>query len=205
MKKHYENRGSFTQVPNVFFDTCELPETAQILFLRLLRYTGHKQGTFAGSMRKLANLVRMSKSTVHRMIKQLEDAKLITVSQTVGVETEREIMKITLLTDHLWAANRPDSVQATPKPAVSQQISKSIQLQTMPYVDYLQTPEWQAKREQALRLAEHRCQICNASGSLQVHHRSYERRGREAMSDLIVLCSKCHDLFHQSSELSQDY
>lgn len=87
---------------------------------------------------------------------------------------------------------------------ISQQINKSIQLQTMPYVNYLQSPEWQTKREQALRLAEYRCQICNASGSLHVHHRSYERRGREAMSDLIVLCGKCHELFHQSSELSQD-
>jgi hypothetical protein len=35
------------------------------------------------------------------------------------------------------------------------------QLAGMPYLDYLQTPEWQAKRASAVERAEGRCQLCN--------------------------------------------
>lgn len=70
------------------------------------------------------------------------------------------------------------------------------ELRTMPYQAYLQTPEWQEKRDQALESAGHRCQLCNSDDSLNVHHRSYERRGNEESSDLTVLCRACHSLFH---------
>lgn len=70
------------------------------------------------------------------------------------------------------------------------------ELRTMPYQAYLQTPEWQAKRDQALDKAGHRCQLCNSNDSLNVHHRTYERRGNEELSDLTVLCRACHSLFH---------
>lgn len=70
------------------------------------------------------------------------------------------------------------------------------ELRTMPYQAYLQTPEWQEKRDQALERSGHRCQLCNSDDSLNVHHRTYERRGNEELSDLTVLCRQCHNLFH---------
>jgi len=69
-------------------------------------------------------------------------------------------------------------------------------LRTMPYDEYLQTPEWQEKRKEALRRADYRCQLCNSDESLDVHHRTYERRGYELASDLIALCRDCHKTFH---------
>lgn len=95
-------------------------------------------------------------------------------------------------------------IKSTPKAVIRQQISRSIQLQTMPYGEYLQTPEWQQKRETSLRLAEYRCQVCNDVKDLNVHHRTYERRGKEAMSDLIALCGSCHEIFHQNGQLAQE-
>jgi 5-methylcytosine-specific restriction endonuclease McrA len=38
--------------------------------------------------------------------------------------------------------------------------------------------------------------VCNATTSLDVHHRTYERFGHEDVDDLTVLCRTCHDLFH---------
>ncbi len=64
------------------------------------------------------------------------------------------------------------------------------------YNDYLQSEGWQRVRGAALRRAEYRCQVCNAFGWLDVHHRTYERVGREELGDLVVLCRKCHALFH---------
>jgi hypothetical protein len=71
------------------------------------------------------------------------------------------------------------------------------QLRTMPYRLYLQTDEWQATRRARLRAAQHRCQVCNAARKLHVHHRTYERRGNEWASDLIVLCDDCHAMYHR--------
>lgn len=79
--------------------------------------------------------------------------------------------------------------------------SRIQELATMPYSDYLQTPEWAAKRKKALRFAGFRCQLCNSNENLNVHHRTYKRRGYERLSDLTVLCEDCHATFHKNGEL----
>lgn len=71
-----------------------------------------------------------------------------------------------------------------------------VQLRAMPYEEYLLTPEWQAKREQALARALYRCQICHTPENLNVHHASYEHLGNEPLTDLIVLCESDHSWFH---------
>ena len=69
-------------------------------------------------------------------------------------------------------------------------------LKTMPYNDYLQTEHWKQVRKRALDYAGHRCQLYNAAHSLQVHHRTYERRGCEEPIDVTVLCAYCHAKHH---------
>lgn len=77
------------------------------------------------------------------------------------------------------------------------------ELHTMPYYDYLKTPEWDARRKRSLRKAGYCCQVCNAKGvRLNVHHRTYERRGYEDDRDLIVLCADCHTIFHENGSLA---
>lgn len=58
------------------------------------------------------------------------------------------------------------------------------ELRTMPYGEYLQTPEWRQKREQALERDNYCCRLCNSDERLHVHHRTYERRGNESLEDL---------------------
>ncbi len=66
----------------------------------------------------------------------------------------------------------------------------------MTYADYLASPQWQARREWTITAAGYRCQLCNASGPLDVHHRTYERLGHELPGDLIALCETCHERVH---------
>ena len=73
----------------------------------------------------------------------------------------------------------------------------------MPYQQYLQTPEWFARRTAALRRAGYRCQLCNRTGRLEVHHRTYERRGNESPEDLIVLCDECHRTFNAHRDVAR--
>ena|SRR3990167_4156035 len=75
-------------------------------------------------------------------------------------------------------------------------------LKKMPYPAYLQTSHWQTIKEYAKEYAQHRCQVCNSAGLIDVHHRSYENRGEEHYSDVFVLCRSCHELFHKFGKLS---
>ncbi len=76
------------------------------------------------------------------------------------------------------------------------------QLARMPYAEYLRTPEWAEKRKQTLIRDDHRCRLCYSNEKLEVHHRTYQRRGREDLNDLTTLCESCHEHFHSKVEQS---
>ena len=83
------------------------------------------------------------------------------------------------------------------KDPTSQRTESLKELKAMPYKDYLQTQHWKKKRAKKFRSARFRCELCNKKGpGLNVHHRTYKRRGHEASKDLIVLCKKCHKEIH---------
>ena len=77
-------------------------------------------------------------------------------------------------------------------------------LRTMPYKEYLQTPEWKERRQAAIERAGGRCQLCNSQGPFQVHHRTYDNRGCELPGDLTVLCKECHVKYHDKQELTNE-
>lgn len=72
-----------------------------------------------------------------------------------------------------------------------------LELRAMPYERYLGTEEWWHRRRHILHRAEARCEQCGSrSGSLQVHHLTYERLGYEHDDDLVALCASCHRDIH---------
>lgn len=64
------------------------------------------------------------------------------------------------------------------------------------YQEYLESPEWAVKKEEALRRAGHKCEKCSGDKKLQVHHLSYDRLGDELPEDLQSLCVICHRQAH---------
>lgn len=77
-------------------------------------------------------------------------------------------------------------------------------LKTMPYVDFLRTMYWQERRREHLQSTGYSCQVCNARDvTLDVHHRTYARRGQEHYTDLLTLCRDCHGLFHREGRLAE--
>lgn len=75
-------------------------------------------------------------------------------------------------------------------------------IKDMPYYDFLKTPYWKAISESVRYRAGNKCQLCNGTKGLNVHHRTYENHGNELynMKDLICLCSDCHNKFHDKME-----
>lgn len=69
------------------------------------------------------------------------------------------------------------------------------------YHAYLESPAWAGVRGAALEYADGRCQVCNNAGQLHGHHRTYRRLGAELPSDITILCSVCHSIFHEGGRL----
>ena len=67
----------------------------------------------------------------------------------------------------------------------------------MKYDEYLQSERWQKKRQEAPKFWGYKCALCYSSEKLHVHHRTYYRLGNELPTDVIVLCSSCHDRHHE--------
>jgi 5-methylcytosine-specific restriction endonuclease McrA len=82
--------------------------------------------------------------------------------------------------------------------------ARSNELANMPYAEYLQSPEWQETRRLVRRRFRDRCAVCNSPDYLQIHHRTYARRGEEDVEDLVALCSDCHSSFHESRKLVRE-
>ncbi len=72
-------------------------------------------------------------------------------------------------------------------------------LKSMPYAGYLQTAHWQRLRMQVLERAKYMCEGCGTKVHLDIHHKTYSRRGEEELDDLMALCRNCHTGRHNKS------
>jgi len=78
------------------------------------------------------------------------------------------------------------------------------------YHAYLRSPQWREKREAVLKRCGNKCEDCQEerrfnefvrpARAVEVHHLTYERIGRERLSDLIGVCGRHHDYRHSLDE-----
>jgi hypothetical protein len=64
------------------------------------------------------------------------------------------------------------------------------------YHEYLLSEKWLNLRKKKVKEAGGCCQLCSSKAALHVHHKSYDNVFNEQLADLIVLCKKCHEKFH---------
>jgi 5-methylcytosine-specific restriction endonuclease McrA len=65
------------------------------------------------------------------------------------------------------------------------------------YHEYLQSPEWRAKRDLVIRHADGLCQGCGIQPAEQVHHLTYQNIGNEFLWELRAVCRECHARVHE--------
>ena len=70
------------------------------------------------------------------------------------------------------------------------------------YSKYLESPRWSNLRKHILSRDGHLC-ICGKTATV-VHHKTYERTGKEYLSDLVSLCQFCHTLVHLLKDREKD-
>jgi hypothetical protein len=61
---------------------------------------------------------------------------------------------------------------------------------------YLNSDHWKSLREEALKTHGEFCFICDRDEDLQVHHLRYRSIFNVKVSDLQILCRRCHELEH---------
>ncbi|MHC2583664.1 HNH endonuclease family protein [Bradyrhizobium diazoefficiens] len=72
----------------------------------------------------------------------------------------------------------------------------------MDYAEYLQSPEWRARADAAIRRSRGFCERCGRPAQ-EVHHKTYERLFCELDDDLEALCAACHRLEHGRLSLTE--
>lgn len=71
------------------------------------------------------------------------------------------------------------------------------------YKAYLLSPEWKAKRKQALQHYGKKCCRCHRTKNLQIHHKTYINIFNEPVEDLMVLCKRHHEEIHGISKAKE--
>jgi 5-methylcytosine-specific restriction endonuclease McrA len=65
------------------------------------------------------------------------------------------------------------------------------------YEAYLQTAHWRSVKQRFWRGRKRECEVCGGTHKVQIHHRSYARKWREELADLVALCESCHAETHK--------
>jgi 5-methylcytosine-specific restriction endonuclease McrA len=77
---------------------------------------------------------------------------------------------------------------------------------TPEYLARINSPKWQALKARLLRERGRRCERCGATDKrLDMHHRNYDRLGREEDYDLQLLCRECHEIADQDRAADTAY
>jgi hypothetical protein len=64
------------------------------------------------------------------------------------------------------------------------------------YAAYLRSPHWRQMRGFVMLRCGGICEGCKTAYADDVHHRTYERLGKEDPEDLVGLCRACHAIMH---------
>jgi hypothetical protein len=113
--------------------------------------------------------------------------------------TEAEINKaISYVVKRLAEKSRP-KVEKTKQNFQRSIAMHSDGLKSMPYKDFLYSPYWKAFSSERKVVSGNKCESCNSSDKLEVHHLDYKHRGSDHLflDFTIVLCSSCHKRRHK--------
>lgn len=74
----------------------------------------------------------------------------------------------------------------------NESVSNSDKKGYVVYSEYIKSPEWEVKKNSKLENAGWKCEVCGKRAS-EVHHFTHKTLGRETMTDLIAVCTECHE------------
>ncbi len=64
------------------------------------------------------------------------------------------------------------------------------------YLDYLKSKEWAEIRIELFNSRGRKCERCESTKRIHIHHKNYDNIFNEEPTDLEILCNKCHLIEH---------
>lgn len=83
-----------------------------------------------------------------------------------------------------------------PKKQPKKKVEKPLSRHQKAYLKYLESEHWAQIKLDLYAVRGFQCEVCFSTRSIQVHHKTYERIGREEPQDVILLCRPCHKKAH---------
>lgn len=65
------------------------------------------------------------------------------------------------------------------------------------YDRYIESAEWKAFRQRYFKKMPKTCLACEGQSRITLHHITYDRFGREKLTDVVPLCFDCHEKLHR--------
>ena len=90
------------------------------------------------------------------------------------------------------------------KPKKWRRRSKNKRKHQPKYREYIKSKEWKKKRRAFIELHGRKCAACDSKNKLRVHHMSYRHLGNERENELIILCARCHEEYHELNGVQQN-
>lgn len=77
---------------------------------------------------------------------------------------------------------------------------KNINLNKLPYLEFLKSDYWNKVRNKVLERDGYKCKVCGSIDNLVIHHKTYKHHGSELkhLEDLATVCSSCHKVIHRN-------
>jgi len=75
---------------------------------------------------------------------------------------------------------------------------------TNSYRDYIASPEWKSRRAKVMKRCGGVCEGCGDSPAVEVHHLSYRHFMEEFLFELVGVCERCHDRYHEDEESPEE-
>lgn len=61
---------------------------------------------------------------------------------------------------------------------------------------YMKTEQWKQLKFKRLEIAQYKCECCESTHRLHLHHVNYKRLTQELIEDVAILCEGCHNRIH---------
>jgi len=71
------------------------------------------------------------------------------------------------------------------------------------YNVYLRSKKWAKKKKHIIKTYGGKCEICDSTKELQIHHNTYKNRGMELDDELLILCKDCHNTYHFTNKIGR--
>jgi 5-methylcytosine-specific restriction endonuclease McrA len=75
--------------------------------------------------------------------------------------------------------------------------TKQVSKHKKRYLKYLDSKEWSDIKIDIRIIKDNKCEICNSTKNLQVHHKTYKNLFKEEPIDLMLVCDVCHKKIHK--------